>query len=296
MAERRLFDRDVIVNVGGLRIASRLLDATRQELKIEEGTQTNTLKVVFGIAKTVKKEPNKCDLILYNLKKSNRIALQKKKQEVIIEAGYVGNTSILFEGQLEYSSSVQNGRDWVTSLQSSDGTGLMQSKRINKSFKGPARATDILNAAAKALGVKPGNLKKAIKRGSVRGNLSEFTNGIVLSGKADKVLDSVAKSMGYFYSIQDGQLLLLSQQDFLGTTATVISPETGMVGSPEPGEGGFVNVRTLIQPNLLPAHRVEIRAEEASGFYRIERVDFTGDTWGSDWFADLECRPLGGAS
>lgn len=291
----RLFDRDVIVNVGGLRIASRLLDETRQELGLTGDTRSNILKVVFKITKTVKKEPNKCELLLYNLKKDNRIALQQRKQETIIEAGFVDNRSILFQGTLEYSSSNLERTDWITTLQASDGTDKIKSKRINKSLSGPVKAGDVLRVAAEALGLKPGNLRKAIASGSVRGSLSEFTNGIVLSGKADKVLDSVAKSMGYFYSIQDGQLLLLRKGDFLGTTAVVISSETGMVGAPEPGEDGFVNVRTMIQPNLGPAHRVEIRSEEVRGFYRIERVDYSGDTTGQDWYADLECRPLGGS-
>ena len=155
---------------------------------------------------------------------------------------------------------------------------------------------DVLRVAADAMGLKPGNLKRAIRRGSVRGNLSEFTNGIVLSGKADRVLDRVAKSMGYFYFIQNGQLMLLAPGDFNGSTATVISKETGMVGSPEPGDDGFVNVRSLVQPDLLPAYRINLIAKQANGFYRIERADYSLDTWGDDWFADLECSPLGGSS
>lgn len=292
----RLYDRDLVLNVGGLRIASRLLDSTRNDLGLDEGSVANILKVTFGVTKTVKKEPNKCELSIYNLTKENRIALQSRRQECILEAGYVDNTSILFQGQLEYSTSHKNGRDWITTLQTSDGTEKTKSSRINKSFKGPAKARDVLKAAANALGLKPGNLASAIKKGSLRGNLSEFSNGIVLSGKADKVLDSIARSMGYFYSIQDGQLILIGKDDFLGTEATLLTPQTGLVGSPEPGDDGFVNVRAMIQPNLLPAHRIRVESAEVSGFYRIERVDFTGDTWGEDWYADMECRPLGGSS
>lgn len=286
----------MVINVGGLRIASRLLDETREKRGLGTEEITNMLRVSFSITKTLKKQPNKCDLLIYNLTKENRIALQKKKQETIVEAGYVGNTSVIFRGALEYSSSVQDGLDWVTVLQSSDGTNKTKSKRINTSIKGPAKAGDVLNAAASALGLKPGNLKKAIRRGSVRGNLSEFSNGIVMSGRADRVLDSVARSMGYFYSIQDGQILLLGKDSFIGSNAVLLTPSTGLVGSPEPGDDGFVNVRSMIQPDLLPGHRVKIESREVSGFYRIERSDFSGDTWGADWYADLECRPLGGSS
>ena len=285
-----------MINVGGLRIASRLLDETRKSVGLGDGDLSNILKVSFGVSSTVKKDPNSCDVQIYNLNAASRAALQKRGQETVIEAGYVDNRSIIFSGTLEYSTSVYNGVDWITSLQTSDGTDKIKKKRINKSLKGPAKVGDVLRVAADAMGLKPGNLKTAIKRGSVRGNLSEFTNGIVLSGKADRVLDRIARSMGYFYSIQNGQLMLLAPGDFNGTKAAVISAETGMVGSPEPGDDGFVNVRTLIQPNLLPAYRINLKSRQANGFYRIERVDYSGDTWGDSWFADLECSPLGGSS
>lgn len=290
----RLFDRDLVVNVGGLRIASRRkADVGIPGLVAEKFP--SILKVTFGITSTIKKDPNSCELQIYNLNDGTRASLQKRGQQTIVEAGYISNRSVVFRGVLEYSSSVYNGTDWITTLQTSDGTDKIKSKRINKSIKGPAKAGDVLRVAAEAMGLKPGNLRKAIKRGSIRGNLAEFTNGIVLSGKADKVLDSVVRSMGYFYSIQGGQLMLFGPDDFNGSTAVVISKETGMVGSPEPGDDGFVNVRTLIQPNLLPAYRVKVVSENANGFYRIERVDYSGDTWGNDWYADLECSPLGGA-
>ena len=290
-----LFDRDLVINVGGLRIASRLKDETRKRLGFGSEDLSNILKVTFGVTSTVKKDPNSAELQIYNLNETTRAALQKKGQQTTIESGYTSNRSVIFGGILEYSTSVYNGTDWITTLQTSDGTDKIKSKRINKSLKGPAKIGDVLRVAADAMGLKPGNLKRAIKRGSVRGNLSEFTNGIVLSGKADRVLDSVVKSMGYFYSIQNGQLMLLAPGDFNGSKAVVISAQTGMVGSPEPGDDGFVNVRTLIQPNLLPAYRVEIRSRNANGFFRIERVDFSGDTWGDSWYADLECSPLGGS-
>lgn len=284
-----------MINVGGLRIASRLKDETREKLGFGDEDLSNILKVTFGVTSTIKKDPNSAELQIYNLNEDSRTALQKRGQQTTIEAGYVSNRSIIFGGVLEYSTSVYNGTDWITTLQTSDGTDNIKSKRINKSLKGPAKVGDVLRVAAEAMGLKPGDLKTAIARGSVRGNLSEFTNGIVLSGKADKVLDSVAKSMGYFYSIQNGQLMLLAPGDSNGSTATVISQETGMAGSPEPGDDGFVNVRTLIQPNLLPAYRVKVESRSANGFFRIERVDYSGDTWGDDWHADLECSPLGGS-
>ena len=79
-----LFNRDIIINIDGLRIASRLVDKTR-------GTQdpSDVLKVTFKISRTLEKSPNKCELSIHNLSRQSRIRVQKKNTRTIVEAGYV---------------------------------------------------------------------------------------------------------------------------------------------------------------------------------------------------------------
>lgn len=288
----RLFNRDLVINIGGLRIASRLLDETRQRLGLKEEEVSSILKVKFKVTRTLKKEPNKAEISIYNLKKDNRIALQERLQPTILEAGYIDNISQIFSGDLEFGENKQDGRDWITTLQAGDGSKQYKAARINTSLKGPAAIGDVLQTAADALGINPGNLSEAISGGSLRGALREFTNGIVLSGKAETNLDKVAKSMGLKWSIQDGQLLFLGPEQFVGDEALVLSPGTGLVGSPEPGDNGIVKARSLLQPNLLPGNRVKIEAAQVDGFFRVEKTVYTGDTFGPDWYADLECMPL----
>ena len=139
-----LVDRDLVINVGGLRIASRLKEETRKRLGFDSEDLSNILKVTFGATSTVKKDPNSAALQIYNLNDIHRASLQKRGQQTTIEAGYTSNRSIIFSGILEYSTSVHNGTDWITTLQTSDGTDKIKSKRINKSLKGTAKIGDVL--------------------------------------------------------------------------------------------------------------------------------------------------------
>ena len=288
----RLFDRDLVINVGGLRIASRLQDETRQRLGLRQNEISTILKVTFKIVRTLKKEPNKAEVSIFNLKKDNRIALQEKKQPTVIEAGYIDNVSQIFSGNLEFGNNRKDGRTWITTLQAGDGSQKYKSARINKSIKGPAKIGDVLKTAAKALGINVGNLDSAAAGGSKRGSLKEFTSGIVLSGKAELSVDKIAKSMGLGWSIQDGQLQFLGADDTIGDLAPLLAPGVGLIGSPEPGDKGIVKVRTLLQPELLPGKRVKIESAEIDGVFRIEKSTFLGDTHGTDWYTDLECKPL----
>lgn len=282
----QLYGRNIAVNVGGLLIAST--SARTGELK-------DILRVKFKVVRTRKKEPNTATVEVYNLRKDNRGAAQAKGLAVSIEAGYVENTSQIFLGDLDHSETVLNGRDWVTTLEASDGGQAFKSSRINVSLEGPAPIGDVLQTAADALGLDLGNVSEKVSAGAIRGALTEFSNGIVLSGKAEQQLDKVVRSMGYSWSIQDKALQLLGPDETIGDQAFVLRSSTGLVGVPEAGEDGLVKARSLLQPDILPGRKVQILSTGAKGidgFYRVEKATFSGDTEGADWFVDIEGKPL----
>ncbi len=280
----KLFNRDLVLNAGGLEIRAR--DPASKDAR-------PTLRVIFQVVRSRVKDPNTADISIYNLKKSNRVALQEKEIDTVLRAGYVDNISQIFGGQLQRGSSVRNGSDWITSVQSGDSTKAFKSSRISKSFGGPVSVQDVLETVAKELGVGLGNLKDKISEGGIRASLSEFSNGFVASGKTEKVLQRITKAMGYTFSIQDGQLQLLSPGETINPDeAILLSSSTGLIGSPEPGEKGIVKARSLMQPETLPGRKVKIESEEIDAFFRVDKVVFAGDTWAPDWYSDLELSPV----
>lgn len=278
-----LKDRDATITVGTTRIACR--DPLTKEAR-------PALRFVFKVMGSIKPEPNKCTFTVYNLSREHRALLQTKNIPVTLEAGYIGNAHQIFSGVLEYGQSVQSGVDWVTTIQNGDGSDKIKSQRINVGLRGPAPLSGVLKQVAEAMGVGLGNLQQAIARGGIRGALTEFTKGIVLSGKAEEQLTKITKAAGYDWSIQGGQLALLGPTDTLGNGVISLQPGTGLVGSPEQGDQGYMKIRSLLQPDLLPGRRVQVASAQVNGAFRIEKVTFSGDTWGQDWYADLEAKPL----
>ena len=279
----RLFGREVVLNVAGTRIASRTLQ--QNEVK-------TVLRVGFSVVRDLKKNPNTVDVTIYNLRKDTRTRLQTKNLPTRLEAGYIDNVSQIFSGDLQYGNSLRNGPDWITTLQSGDGNRQYKSARINTSFKGPISPGQVLRRVGQALGLNLGNLTEKADKGSLRASLKQFGD-IVLSGKAEQELTKITKSMGYSWSIQDGQLQLLEPNETIKTADPVLLTNgTGLVGSPEAGEDGVVSARSLLQPDLLPGRRVRIQSREIDGFFRVEKVTFSGDTWARDWYSDIEAKPL----
>jgi hypothetical protein len=290
-----LFDREIVINLGGLRIASR---------DQFTGEQKPILKVQFNIERNLQKDPNSAELTIFNLSKASRSGVQQKGIPVEIEAGYFGNTSLIFKGDLDYGATVRTGTDWVTTLQSTDGGKQYRSARINLSFDAGSAVKDVINRAADELGLGKGNVADELNKGNPRSSAVQYVKGLVLSGQGTASFDKVVRRAGFEWSIQDGQIQLTRPGKVINPgEAVVLNQGTGLIGTPEQGEKGLLKARSLLQPELLPGKRVQIQAgqlgftalkgqREIDGFFRVEKTIFSGDTWGNDWFSDIEARPV----
>jgi hypothetical protein len=133
--------------------------------------------------------------------------------------------------------------------------------------------------------VDPGNAASAATADS-------FLTGYVAHGRASTELERLLSARGLEWSIQDGRLQVLPKR---GTTAQVVSlsPDTGLVGSPEygtpdkKGAASVLKVKALLQPQIKPGGKIRIDSANIHGvFFRVEEVEHRGDTAGGDWYSD----------
>lgn len=282
------------------RLFNRQASLTVDSIKIQTGRQGNvattnvpSLRIAFKINKSLSKEPNNCEVSIWNLSREHRsdLAGKKKAVPVILEAGYETTIHQIFSGSMTFVQSIQDGNDWITKLQAGDGTDKIKSSRINVGLKGPVTMDAAIKAAAAALGVPLGNTAQK-SASTPRATLTAFANGLVMSGKAHLEFDKIMKAAGLGWSIQDGALQLLGPTDTIGGTQLLLKPGTGLIGSPQAGDKGAIKVRSLLMPDLLPGKPVRIEAQQVSGNFRIDKAVFVGDTHGPDWYSDLELRPV----
>jgi hypothetical protein len=277
----KLFNRTFALNLGGTLVSSETTDGARNEI----------LRVTFQIEKSLTESANTAEISVYNLAEQTRAKVTEKALLTTLEVGYSGQSSIIFRGQLEAGTNQRDGVDWVTSFQSTDSGKQLRESRINVSFK-TISATEAMQKIVNALGVGIGNARDKIAQGNIRGALDDFKNGLVLSGPTKRELTRLTKTLGYGWSIQDGQLQLLAARDAIEPgDAIVLNPDTGLIGSPESGENGIIEARALLIPQLTPGRVVRLESRQIEGFYRVEKVAYQGDTHGQDWYADLELKP-----
>lgn len=264
------------------------------------------LRVQFKVAKSLQQEPNKLEVSIWNLSRDTRgkltEAVEKQSAPVVVEAGYAAaagspaTTEELFKGDARLISHVRQGPDWVTRLQSGDGAKAYKSARMVASFAPGTKRGTVIEEAAKSLGLPLGNLKERIKAHDFKGALTEFVGGFAAAGKTATQLTELLDPLGLGWSIQEGQLQILGEKDTTSAQPIVLSPESGLIGSPELGDQGVVKVKSLLQPGIRPGRRIELDAESLQGLFRVERVTHSGDTHGADWYSEAELKPLGRAA
>jgi hypothetical protein len=254
------------------------------------------LRVSFKICKTLKKEPNTLDLKVYNMSERTRSALQRPKLKVILSAGYPSNSAVIFSGEARTVDPVRDGADWVTHIQCGDGEREYQFARVSESFGPGTQIADVIRTCAKSLGINLGNLEDVLAAGGFRGNLTQFAHGYTVHGKASVELDALLRSVGLAWSVQNGVLQVLKGGATSKGSAVLLTPETGMIGSPDhsnpdkKGKPPVLKVKSLLQPAIHCGGRVEIRADGVKGQFRCEKVEHEGDTHGAGWYTTLEAK------
>ena len=279
----RLFRRTWDVQVGSLRFAG--------------DSQTHTLDLSFDIVKDITRAPNTARVVVYNLSPDHRRQLEETPTlRLIVAAGYEDGITTLFSGDVHVAESrrrrrpskkregltiAQESCDVQTTIEALDGGQSYADATIEQSFGAWTSLPDVMRACVRVMGIGEGNLASA----GVPTTL--YAEGTVLSGRAWRELDRLVRSAGLTWSVQDGALQLLRGSTPLRQTAIRLTSSTGLIGSPAVDVDRTVSCTALLISGLTPGRQIVLESAQVSGSYRIKKVNYRGDTAGSDWYANL---------
>ncbi len=276
----------------------------RVEIKVDT-LDIKGLHASFRVVTTLKKEPNTCELTIYNLKQDNRDRIAQATSPIVeIKAGYSGRESAsgtlaaasavtsafdaseesddagfgtIFLGNVRDADSGYEPPDWITSLESGDGERATRFSRINRSFASGTSLAVVMNEVAAAMDVGIGNAAQKALSGNLLDAGSEFLNSVTMSGQASREMDRITKSAGLEWSIQGGVLQVLDPGKPLEDISVVIKSDTGLIGSPTIGNDGIIRFRTLLNSDIVPGRQIEMSSKVLGGgadIGVIEDIDF----------------------
>ena len=260
-------------------------------------------RVAFSVKKSTESNANSADCSVWGLNESSRSTIEdRKKPPFIIDAGYQDLRGIIFSGEAVRPSSTLEPDGWVTRIHAADGHSN-QRAILNTTLGKGTSVGDVVQTIADKMGVASKNAVDRAKSGDFDGAVGQFSQGITLTGSAKSNMDQLAQSLGVEWSIQDGELVVLKPLEVRAGEAVVLSPETGLLGSPQlvldekrPGKR-IVRLRSLLNPRLAPGVRVSVRARAVQGVYKASIVTHAGDTFSPNaWVSQVEAVEVVGAT
>ena len=252
------------------------------------------LRMKFEITKTLEKSPNCSTISIFNLSPTHRAQLQKKGTKVYFQAGYEDTVKQVFSGDARRVENTHEGPDWVTKITLGDGERAFKFARFSETFRPGATVETVVRALADAMKLDPGNAVEQTLAAVGPGGLDQFVTGYAFHGRASDALDEVLSSLGLSWSIQDGRLQVLTRTGALAGETILISPSSGLVGSPafgtpkEKDKEAKLTVKSLLQPSIRCGGVVAVDSAAVKGQFRVVSVKHEGDTAGGDWYTTLE--------
>lgn len=260
-------------------------------------TEIEQLRVSFKVSKALTKDPNTCEVKIYNLSASSRANLPGTGAKLLLRAGYQSTEEQIFIGDARTIESKREGADWITTIKCGDGERAVQFARVSASFGPGVPVADALRTIGKAAKIDTGNLEK-VAAGIPTSK--QYTQGYAAHGNALHELEKALKFAGYELSIQDGALLVLKPGETTTEEVIELSESSGLIGSPavaggekkegknKPASKPVLKAKSLLQGQLRCGRKVSLKSRAYNGLYRIVKVEHSGDTHGGDWYSNLE--------
>jgi hypothetical protein len=258
------------------------------------GVNQPGLRVSAKVTRSLKTSANVATFTVYNLNPSHRRALTKvKNPAVALTAGYKDQVTRIFVGQtLHVVHDKKPSGDILTTLSTTDSGADGQTARKHVSFPKGVSPGDVLKTLVTALGVKPGNLNRAIALVNAGKAASIYAEGKSVSGHVPTEVTNLCRSCGLEWSIQDGAIQFLEVGKALDSEAIVLDSSL-LIGSPTISSKGVAEFTTFLQKDFSPGRQVQIAHPFVTGIFRLEKVDYTLDSYTDDWIVHAETKAPG---
>ncbi len=273
----------------------------------------SALRIKFAVKRSGVMTPNTADILIYNLDYSTATLIKKEFTSVILQAGYVDNYGVIFKGNIKWAwVGRDDGTTTVLNIVAGDGDGAYNFAVVNKTLAAGSSPNDRLNAALTSM-------YQAGVGQSYVGTLpaTKLPRGKVMYGNAREYLKNIADTHDFTWSIQDGQMVFISQKTYLPGTAVVLTSKTGLIGNPQQTIEGIM-MKSLLNHKLRIHGRVKIDNKSvqtyklnpnvvgsaantpvpltADGVYYILVAEHFGDTRGQEWYTSMQTLNIDASS
>ncbi len=271
-----------------------------------KGIDLGELRIVFSTKKGDTQTPNSAEIRVYNLSEATVSRMKREFTRVVLQAGYQSNSGVIFDGNIRSArTGRENGTDTWLEIIAADADRAYNFATVNTTLAAGSTPADRVGVCQQSFAAKGAGAGHVPDLGG-----GTLPRGKVMYGMARKFMRDEAQTTDCSWSFQDGKMQMVKSAGYLPGEAVALTHETGLVGTPEQTNEG-IKVCCLLNPKLRVGGRIKLDNKsiqqartdlkmgaqrppkmDSDGFYRILKVEFTGDTRGNDWYADMICIGL----
>lgn len=185
-------------------------------------------------------------------------------------AGYGSEMPLIYVGDILECYSYREGGsvDWITELKSSDEAYLMQYGVANTGFIAGTKFNNILEALLKN--------NSTYKLGYITAQIPPLKRDRTFIGQT---LDILGREYGgYEIFVDKGELNILDEHDVVPSDISVITAESGLLGSPRRSEQ-YLNCTMLFEPRIKLAQAVKLVSDSipwVNNIYKVVAISHQG--------------------
>ena len=257
-----------------------------------QATHDRQFRIQFGVRVSAGNFHSYADIAIWNLSRDTESRIFSRGALVALRAGYPHNVDMIFKGQLLNLFREKQGPDRVTRIIAKGGAQPLEQASVDKSFGPGARASELVQACASALGFPAAIAGSEYLQ-------QTLPRGYTLQGSAKHCLVELSRMFGFWWLVEGDRLVVVSEKTKRGGVTHRITSLTGMVGSPEITEVG-ADVVVKLNPKIKWGEEFEVKSEypRASfsgiyvrdipdtlgvGKYKIQTIEHQGDSYGDIW-------------
>ena len=287
--------------------------------KEEEALNVSDLHCSFEVHKKRERGGMYAICRIYNPNSDTEDKLVMEGDRLIIEAGYQSSTTEtvtdekgnqssitsdlqygkIFDGKIVWPSRArESNTDYVLTLMAIDGDEPLNLSFISKTVNRGLNARKIIETV-----VNVSEVKTPINRISEGLSNQSLPRGKVFFGKPYNYVQNVCRGNAASFYIEDGNLNVVRLQDISKEEALVVTPQNGLIGTPQQIQMG-VSFRMLLNPAIHLESMIQIKGvqvNEASvtpgqqqaplddeWIYQVFELTHVGDTRGNEWYTEVQ--------
>lgn len=269
----------------------------------QPGRRIEGLRTTFDVTQTDGSEPNRGSVRLFNISEETAQALEAPASLLQLFAGYGFDPNLIFLGDITRAVPGTIGADVPTLIECGDGQNQLATQRARVAIKGATTLEKALGEAVKGFVKDP---VKAFTSWASSDGKTPLPRGFSSSGNVRAVLRGLARVRTFDWFMLNGQLHILAPGAALRLPAVRLTPDTGLVGSPERAlirrqvgttsqELRGVKLKALLTQDagrLTPRRIVRVESRAVTGWFLARTVRKRGDSWGRDWYVEVEATDL----